>query len=402
MPAYRCTIASRDGQTMERVIQSGSVSSLKRKLANEGRFLVNAKKTSDSSPLFSFLSRHKLKVKDFYSFNQEFLTLLRAGLPAVVAFDGIIENLGDTYFGNILKSIRDDISDGESIPTAFEKHETLFSSLYIAVLRSGEISGDIPGAIEEYLEYFARARQIRQKIKAASIYPAILTACSICVMVFLVVYVVPVITGSFLEANAELPMLTQVLLQISDFIRLYYLAIICVLILLIFGVYYYLGTENGKLIFDTLYIKLPFLGEISIIYSTALFSSTLSTILSAGTPLTNAISISCEVVRNSFMLDRIHNSVYAIEQGEGFSKALKKADVFPDMALRMFAAGEEGGSLEKVLKDIAQFYEKEVENKLTIVTSTIEPLLMILMGFIIGFIIIAMYMPIFQMAEIMA
>ncbi|MCK5542481.1 MAG: type II secretion system F family protein [Desulfobacterales bacterium] len=402
MPAYRCKITSKDGQMMERVIQSGSVSSLKKMIAREGRFLVNAEKTSDRFSLSGLFSRQKLKAKDFYSFNQEFLTLLRAGLPAVVAFDGIIENQGDSYLASILKSIRNDISEGESLPAAFEKHEGFFSPLYIAVLRSGEVSGSIPDAIEEFLEYFERSREIRQKIKAASVYPAILTFCSICVMVFLIVFVVPVITGSFVEANAELPLFTRILLQFSDLIRFYYWAIIIGVVLLVYGIYYCLGTEQGKLFFDTYYLKLPFVGELSIIYSTALFSSSLSTVLSGGTPLTQAINISCRLINNIFIMEKIQNAAYTIEQGEGFANAVGKIKVFPDMALRMFAAGEEGGSLEKVLKDVAYFYEREVENKLTIVASTIEPVLMILMGFIIGFIIVAMYMPIFQLAETMA
>ncbi|MCK5312650.1 MAG: type II secretion system F family protein [Desulfobacteraceae bacterium] len=402
MPAYRCKITSKDGQMMERVIQSGSVSSLKKMIAREGRFLVDAEKTSDHFSFAAVFSRQKLKVKDFYSFNQEFLTLLRAGLPAVVAFDGIIENQRGSYFTNILKSIRNDISEGESLPAAFEKHESFFSPLYIAVLRSGEISGSIPDAIEEFLEYFERSRLIRQKIKAASVYPAILTICSISVMIFLIVFVVPVITGSFVEANADLPLFTKILLQFSDLIRFYWWAIISAIILLVYGIYYFLGTEYGKLFFDTHYLKLPFVGELSIIYSTALFSSSLSTVLAGGTPLNQAINISCRLIKNSFMMDKIQNAAYEIEQGDGFANALGRTEVFPDMALRMFAAGEEGGSLEKVLKDVAYFYEREVENKLTIVASTIEPVLMILMGFIIGFIIVAMYMPIFQLAEVMA
>jgi type IV pilus assembly protein PilC len=402
MPAYRCKIASKDGQVMERIIQSGSVSSLKKMVIREGRFLVHAEKTSERFSLTGFFGRQKLKAKDFYSFNQEFLTLLRAGLPAVVAFDGIIENKSDSYFTSVLESIRNDISEGESLPAAFEKHESFFSPLYIAVLRSGEISGSIPDAIEEFLEYFERSRQIRQKIKAASVYPAILTVCSIGVMIFLITFVVPVITGSFVEANAELPFFTRILLQFSYLIRHYYWAIILGTGMVVCGTSYYLRTEHGKMFFDTFFLKLPFFGELSIIYSTALFSSSLSTVLSGGTPLNNAINISCRLIKNSLMADKIHNAAYDIEQGEGFARAVGKVEVFPDMALRMFAAGEEGGSLEKVLKDVAYFYEREVENKLTIVASTIEPALMILMGFIIGFIIVAMYMPIFQLAETMA
>ena len=169
---------------------------------------------------------------------------------------------------------------------------------------------------------------------------------------------------------------------------------------MIWGVSFYLKTDKGRLLFDTYYLKLPFLGDLSIIYSTALFASSLSTVLTGGIPLNKSLQISKDLIKNMFFQAEIQNVVKSIEQGRGFTQSLNELDIFPDMAVRMIAAGEEGGALEKVLKDIARFYEKEVEAKLTIMTSTIEPLLMVLMGFVIGFIMLAMYMPIFQMAGV--
>ncbi len=393
MPAYKCKIAVSGGEVVEKVIKSNSVSSLKKMIAQDGGFLVNAEKV--------FFLQQKIKPKEFYSFNQEFLTLLRAGLPVVIAFDTIIEKQDKTSFVKILKSIREDISQGESIANAFEKYETVFSPLYIASLRSGEASGNVSDAIEEYLEYFERSQQIRQKIKSASVYPAILTICSVFVVAFLMVFVVPAITGTFVEADAELPISTSILLGFSAFIRSYLLAIIMGIILITWGVSFYLKTDKGRLLFDTYYLKLPFLGDLSVIYSTALFASSLSTVLTGGMPLNKALQISKGLIKNMFFQAEIQNVVKSVEQGRGFTQSLNELDIFPDMALRMIAAGEEGGALEKVLKDIARFYEKEVEAKLTIIASTIEPLLMVLMGFVIGFIMLAMYMPIFQMAGIM-
>jgi type IV pilus assembly protein PilC len=390
MPAYKCKIAVSGGEVVEKVITSNSASSLKKTIARDGGFLVHVKKNS--------YLQQKIKPKEFYSFNQEFLTLLRAGLPVVIAFDTIIAKQDKTSFIKILKNIREDISQGESIANAFEKYETVFSALYIASLRSGEASGNVSDAIEEYLEYFERSQQIRQKIKSASVYPAILTICSVFVVAFLIVFVVPAITGTFVEAGAELPISTSILLGFSAFIRSYLLAIIMGIILMIWGVSFYLKTDKGRLLFDTYYLKLPFLGDLSVIYSTALFASSLSTVLTGGIPLNKALEISKGLIKNMFFQAEIQNVVKSVEQGRGFTQSLNELDIFPDMALRMIAAGEEGGALEKVLKDIARFYEKEVEAKLTIMTSTIEPLLMVLMGFVIGFIMLAMYMPIFQMA----
>ena len=390
MSAYKCKIAVSGGEVIEKVIKSNSVSSLKETVAQDGGFLVNAKKVS--------YLQQKIKPKEFYSFNQEFLTLLRAGLPVVIAFDTIIEKQDKTSFVKILQNIREDVSQGESMANAFEKYETVFSPLYIASLRSGEASGNVSDAIEEYLEYFERSREIRQKIRAAAVYPAILTICSVFVVVFLIVFVVPAITGTFVEAGAKLPIFTRILLDFSAFVRSYFLAIIIGISLIIWGVSFSLKTDRGRLLFDTYYLKLPFLGDLSIIYSTALFTSSLSTVLKGGIPLNKALQISKGLIKNVFFQAGINKVIKSVEQGQGFTQALNELDMFPDMALRMIAAGEEGGALEKVLKDIARFYEKEVEAKLTIMTSTIEPLLMVLMGFVIGFIMLAMYMPIFQMA----
>lgn len=398
MPAYKCKIASIDGEIVEKFIQAASMASLKKQVAREGGFLVGAKKTIGSSSSISIFNRQSLKPKDFYSFNQEFLTLLRAGIPVVIAFDGILEKQEETFFSRVLKSIRDDISGGESIAKAFEKYERLFSPLYIATLRSGEVSGNIPNAIEEYLEYFERSIQIRQKIKAAAIYPLILVICSVFVVLFLVIFVVPTITGTFVESGAQLPFFTRILLGVSDGVRAYFWVGAGGLVFLTFGVSYYLKTETGKFNFDRFYLKLPFLGNLSVLYATSLFSSSLSTVLAGGLPLNQALQISKGLVKNGFMQMGVKKALKSIEQGKGFAQAFRAVDIFPDMALRMMAAGEEGGNLEKILKDIARFYEKEVEATLSILTSTIEPILMVLMGFIIGFIMLAMYMPIFQMA----
>ena len=398
MPSYRCKIAVSDGKIIERVVQSGSVNSIKKQVAEEGSFLVKAQRISGSMSFSFFSQKQKLKPKDFYSFNHEFLTLLRAGLPVVLAFDGIIEQQDKGFFPKVLKDIRDDISGGEAISNAFEKYENIFSPLYIATLRSGEASGNLPDAIEEYLEYFERSQQIRQKIKTASVYPLILIICSIFVVGFLIFFVVPTITGTFMEAGAQLPILTRILLQFSDLVRSYFWLISASVIFIVWGISFYLKTEPGKRLFDTYYLKIPFLGELYVIYSTALFTSSLSTVLSGGIPLNQALPISKGLISNSLMKAGITNALQLIEQGDGFARALKRIDVFPGMAVRMIAAGEEGGNLEKVLKDIAVFYEKDVAAKLSIITSTIEPVLMVLMGFIIGFIMLAMYMPIFQMA----
>jgi type IV pilus assembly protein PilC len=340
----------------------------------------------------------RLKPKDFFSFNHEFLTLLQAGIPVVPAFDGIIANLKDPFFSRILDHIRNDVSDGESVSNAFEKHAHYFSPLYIAALRSGEASGNIPHALEEFMAYFERAQAIRQKIRAASVYPLILTVCAIAVIAFLLVFVVPAITGTFAQSGSDLPFSTTLLLQFSEFVKTRFWIIFSGTGGLVLGISYFLKTEKGRLLADTWWLKIPFAGELTTAYATALFTASLSTILAGGTPLNQALVIASGLIQNRYLQAKTLQAIEAVEGGRGFAPAMTDTGVFPDMALRMIAAGEASGSLETVLKNIARFYEKYVEARLTLVTSAIEPALMVLMGFIIGFIMLAMYMPIFQMA----
>jgi type IV pilus assembly protein PilC len=395
---YKCKIVGKNGVTVEKMIQADSVAALERKVARDGGFLIRAEKASQGMSFNFSIGRQKPGLKDFFSFNHEFLALLGAGIPVVMALDGILESNEEKYFSRVLRQIRNDISDGESVSNAFEKHVPYFSPLYIATLRSGEAAGNIPDAIEKYLEYLERSHAIREKIKSAAIYPAILTVCSLAVVTFLLLFVVPAISGTFVVSGAEMPVFTQWLLQISDFVRSWFQAILICLILIFLGVSFSLKTDRGRLIFDTWRLKLPFVGKLSVIYATALFSSSLSTVLAGGSPLNKALHIANGLIQNRRIHAGIEQAIRRVEDGESFAQSLQAVQVFPDMALRMIRAGEGGGRLEKVLSDLSRFYEKEVANTLAMITSTIEPALMVVMGFVIGFIMLAIYMPIFQMA----
>ena len=399
MPAYKCKIAMQNGDIVEKVLRASSTTALKEKISSDNAFLIHSEKAVEPGDSLSLFQPSQIKSKAFYSFNQELLTLLRAGLSVVSAFDTIIEKLEYNFFSQILSDIRDDISSGESVANAFEKYKHSFSPLYIAMLRSGEASGNIPDAIEAFLEHFERSRIIRQKVVSASVYPAILTLCSLGVIVFLMVYIVPAITGTFSESSSSMPFFTGVLIQASLLIKQHFLILALILILVTgLTVYFFRQTVRGRLMFDAASLKLPLFGPLNIMYATALFSSSLSTILKGGMPLNKALNISKTLLTNLHLQQAMIEVVRSVERGNALAASIDDAQLFPDMAVRMISAGEESGNLEMVLLEIARFYEREVENKLTVITSAVEPMLMVIMGFVIGFILLAMYMPIFQMA----
>jgi type IV pilus assembly protein PilC len=398
MTVYKCRIATRDGKVIERVIVADSRAMVKKQVAQEGDLLVEARSSSANGALPSLTRGKKVRLKDFYSFNQEFSVLLKAGVSVVSAFDGIIEKQESNPFVEILKKIRADVSAGESVSGAFEKYQDTFSPLYIASLRAGETGGDIPGALTGYLKYMKRSQAIKQKLKAASVYPVILTVCSIFVVSFLLVFVVPAISGTFTSAGASLPKLTQIILGITAFMQSYYLSILLLVVLCTVGFYLMHRSEGGRLLIDEFYLRLPILGDLSLCYATAMFASSLATVLRSGIMLNAAVKLASGLVGNRYLQKSLTNTVHSLEQGDGFSQSLERVGVLPGMAVRMIAAGEEGGSLEFVLDNVAEFYETDVEARLTVITSSIEPLLMVLMGAVVGFIVLAMYMPIFQMA----
>lgn len=399
MPTYRCKIATSDGHMVERVIAAGSIELIKEQLVKEGTHLVSARKGTGKPSFFFLKPQVRINPRMFYAFNQEFSVLLKAGLPVVAAFDNILsKKRHERGFYQLLGEIRNDIAAGESVSGAMEKYSHVFSPLYIASLRAGELGGDLPGAITRYIVYIRKTEALKQKVKAASIYPLILSVCSVFVVAFLILFVVPAVTGSFVETGTELPFFTELLLNITDVVKRGY-GVMAMGAGLFWGLgYFFLKWEKGALAFDRYLLNIPFVGELITCYAMARFSATLSTMLSSGNPLNNAVRIASGLVGNRYLNRCILRALHGLEQGAGFAESLENIGVFPDMAVSMIAAGEEGGSLESVLMDMAEFYDTDVENRLTLIASSIEPLLMVVMGAVIGFIVLAMYMPIFQMA----
>ncbi|MDM8555787.1 type II secretion system F family protein [Desulfococcaceae bacterium HSG7] len=372
---------------------------LERKLERDGYFAFEIKKVDG---LMAFFKRHQLinriKAKEFLAFNHEFVVLIKAGLPIVSALDAIIENEDERGLNTIIKQIRDNVATGIALSEAFTVHVHLFSYLYIATLEAGEKSGDLPLAISRYVRYMQKMAAIKQKIISASVYPSILTAVSVFTVLFLLVYVVPAFTQTYFESGTKLPMLTQILVDFSNYIKTYYLYLAVFVIVVLSGLIFFNQSTDGKKKTDRWKTIIPFIGQIYRHYATSKFTRTLSTVLGGGTPLVESLKISIGALDNQYFQLRLKKVISQIEEGAGFAESLQKINIFPKLAVKMLDAGEKGGALEQVLIDVADFYENDVDSKLEMLTSAIEPALMIIMGLIIGFIVLAMYLPIFQLA----
>jgi len=402
MPIFYCKMTEPGGRIVEETITADSKAILIKRLKKEGNFVLEIRREEEFGSLKKGIIRRRIKANDLLSFNREFSVLIRTGLSIVAALDAVIEKGEESELSKILKKIRDDITAGESLSGAFGKYSNIFSKLYIASLQAGEKSGNIPLAISRYIEYIKKMSDIKQKVISASVYPLILVMASFFVLLFLLIFVVPVLTESFLESDNQLPFITVILVNFSTSLESYIFYILFLLICLAAGFCYFKKTDFGRLCVDRWKLHIPFIGNLYLHYSISKLTRTLNTVLSGGIPLVEAVKLSSGTLNNYFLKFRLDEVVKSLEEGEGFSESLLKTKAFPSMAVRMISAGESGGALEQVLEDIADFYASDVDIKLSILTSAIEPALMVIMGFIIGFIVLAMYMPIFQLAGAVA
>lgn len=399
MPPFRCKMALPNGRIVENTLVSDSKATLKSRLEKDGNFVLEIKRIKGGGTLIKPSGgRIRLKEKDFYSFNMEFSVLLKAGLSIIAALDAIIEKNEKSAFRELLSIIRTDIASGESLSSAFANYAHLFSNLYLASLRAGEKSGDLPLALARYIDYMKKMSAIRRKMVAASVYPLILLVSSGIILFFLLIFVVPSITGAFSETGAPLPFITQTLLNISRSMRANGFWVVALAIFFFFGLFFSKKTNKGGRAYDRALLSIPIFGGVTIHYITSKLTRILATILSGGTPLIESLKIASGILNNRYLQEKIEDVLKNLQQGEGFSESLKQTGVFPDLALRMIAAGENSGALEQVLNDVADYYDGDVEAKLSMISSAVEPALMMIMGLMIGFIVLAMYMPIFQMA----
>ncbi len=400
MPSFRCKMTTPEGKVVQRRFFASSKAALREDLEREGNFVLEIQRAEPVSEVLRLGAfRKPVKTKDFLAFNQEFLVLIKAGLPIIAALDAIIEKGGNADFIDILKEIRNDVASGESLSTAFSRFRHIFSSLYVATLRAGEKSGNLASALARHIQYLKKVEEIRKKVVTASVYPVILTVVSLFALIFLLTYVVPTFAKTYLEAGTKLPTLTLVLVHFTTGLRDNFVVLATTLVLVIAAVFYYSRTESGAMVLDKAKLKVPFFGDLYLHYYISRFARTLAMVLGGGIPLLEAAKTATGTLRNRFMREKLDEVTHMLEQGEGFSSSLAKVGVLPGLALRMIDAGENSGALEDVLLDLAEFYESDVETRLSIITSAIEPGLMIIMGLLIGFVVLAMYLPIFQMAS---
>lgn len=368
--------------------------------AAAGTAAVSKGSGSGLSYKFSFFKK-KVKLDDLVIFSRQFATLVRAGLSITTILSTVREQTASEYLQEVLQRVQRDVEAGETLSDAFSKHPAAFSSLFVSLVRAGELGGVLDQVMEEIANYYERDHDLRQKIKSAFTYPAVVLILAFLVVVFLLSYVVPVFAQVYSQLRTQLPLPTRILVAISKIAQKWWWLIIGSFFGSIMFYNYYKESPKGRPVVDRIKLQMPLFANLNLKSSLARFSRTFALLLGAGVTMIQAIEMVSEVAINSVVSSRISNMSGPIQEGESLSAQFRKSALFPPMLVQMVTVGEETGNLESMLLTAANFYDREVDYIVRRLTTLIEPLLTVLLGFIVGFIAISLYLPIFNLINAM-
>jgi type IV pilus assembly protein PilC len=400
MATFTYKAARPSGATLDGLIDGDDERAVQSKLERDGYIVIDLqsrdKQASVRSGAFRFGG--KLPLHEVLVFNQELVALLKAGLAVLRIWDLLIDRTTQAYFKQALRTVREDIRGGSAMSEAMSKHPQYFNELYVATIRAGEQSGNLPEVLQRYISYLKLMMELKAKVTKALAYPAFLVIVGIGVIGFLVGYVMPTFVSVYGESSQALPFATQALLDLISGTNQYFIPGLVALVGAIVGLKVYRETEAGRLTTDRLLLSAPGLGVILTYHHTIQLMRTLGTVLAGGIPAVEALQIAGGAVSNRYMAKGLAEAAERIREGTTLASAIEAQQVLPKLATEMIAVGEETGFLETMLRDIAEFYEGSLDLKLTRMTTWIEPVLLLAMGFIVGAIVIIMYLPVFQMA----
>jgi type IV pilus assembly protein PilC len=348
------------------------------------------------SAQISMRLRRKIKKIHISRFTRQFATMIGAGLPMVQCLEILAQQSESQELREVIDKVRESVQSGSTLADALSRHKKAFDDLYVSMVDAGEIGGALDQILIRLAIYREKADALARKVRGALVYPSVIVVVAIGVTFVMLTYIVPVFAKMFEGLGAELPAPTQMVLQLSHFLRSNILTGIVLLILLLIFYRWYSKTDKGRLLIDKIKLKAPLLG--SLLRKTAIsrFTRTLGTLISSGVSILDALEITARTAGNRVIQDAIKKSVVSIAEGETITHPLKETGVFPPMVTQMISVGEKTGGLDDMLQKIADFYDEEVDAAVAALTSIIEPVIIVVMGLVIGGILIAMYLPMFD------
>jgi type IV pilus assembly protein PilC len=384
------------GEIHQQVAEAESEKELRERMTQQG-FLVYSVKPRGELAARLGGGRKRLNLEKFLIFNQQFLTLVKAGLPILKCLDLLAERLTDPKLGRYVKAVRDEVKNGVLLSESFAR-QRVFPAMYVTSVMAGERSGSLGEVIDRYIAYQRMVLAVRKKIKLALLYPAVLVVLVTCLIIFMVTYVVPNFAELYRSLQTDLPLVTQWLLAIGTTARDYILFGALGAAGAVVAFRWWSQTETGGFTIERVQMKLPVLGDIWIKYQVAQFGRVLSTLLQGGIPLVQALETAGESMTARTLRDAIERVRKAVREGQALSQSLRATAIFPPLAIDMIEVGESTGALSSMLSSVAEFFEEDVNTRLTAAMSLIEPAIMLFMGGFVAFVLVALYLPIFSLA----
>ena len=383
------------GEIHQQVATAGSEKELRDRYTSQG-FLVYSVKTRNAGGGFG--GKKKVNLEKFLIFNQQFVTLIRAGLPILKGLDLLAERLTDPKLGPYIKAVRDEVHSGTLLSEAF-RQQGVFPKIYVTSVMAGEKSGSLTEVLDRYISYQKISLAVKKKVMVSLLYPSVLIVLVIILMVFLVTYVVPTFATLYTSMHAQLPALTVFLIAVGTTARSYILALAGAVLGGIAGFRWWSRRESARNRVDRIKMNLPVAGEIWLKYQVAQLSRILSTLLTGGIPLVQSLETAADSLSTPVMRTAIETAGRMVREGQPLSASLRASKMFPPLALDMIEVGESTGALPAMLNSVAEFFEEDVNTRMTATLSLIEPAIMIMMGSVVAFVLIALYLPIFSLAD---
>ena len=403
MAIFKYVAKNMEGRTVSGTLEVSDKDALVNKLRDKELIIVSMTETREASRAGggrALFSQRGIRLDDIVVFSRQLATMVDAGIPLVSALDILGEQSENKKFSDVVLAVRDDIETGSSLSESLARHPRIYSPLFVNMVKAGESSGMLDEILDRLATYLEKSSNLQKKVRAALMYPCVISAMAIIITSVLLLKVIPVFKDIFAGFGAALPTPTQVLINVSDFLTNYFFFALTAFGVVAFLFTRYIRTDQGRLRLDSFMLKLPIFGVLFTKVAVSKFTRTLSTLVRSGVPILSSLEIVAKTSGNRLIelaVTKIHTS---IKEGENIAGPLAKSGVFPPMVARMIDVGEQTGELEKMLTKIADFYDAEVDTAVSGLTSLIEPLIIAFLGLVIGTIVICMFLPIFKISSI--
>lgn len=400
---FRCRLASPSGEITEGVYVADNETRLRHDFEEKGLYVLSLQaKGSIGGLSLSLPQRQKIPAREFLVFNQELATLLKAGMPLVQSLDLLKRRVASPVFKAVLEDVHERVRSGTALSDAFAMHGTLMPGVYTASLLAGERSGNLDAVLRRFVEYSKIIATVKRKTVSALVYPAILVTLAIVLVGIIVLKVVPAFSDFYAGFGAELPLITRIIVAVSDTLRAQFWLFLFIFVVAVSAFVLWIRQPGQQAHFDRLLLRVPVVGEIASKFATSQMARTLATLLGGGLPLVHAIDIAVQSIGNRFVAQQLQVVAARVREGASLSASMQARHIFPEVAVKMAEVGESTGALQEMLNTVADFFDEEIETNMERFVALVEPVLLVAMGIVIAGLLLALYMPLFQLSSVLA